>query len=453
MKTLIKLLTLFIGTSIFAQAGHLMQGVGTVNMSMGGAATAQPLDISGAIQWNPATLSSFYHNTLNVDLGAFFASPELSSKLPANMMMPGSPAISGTTKNEKGISPMPSIAYVWAKPDSKHTFGVSVFGVSGFGVDFPTETNLPMDMNENMNPNWNPNDSNPISYPQNMGGFGHIKSNYMMMQVGLSWAYKITDKFSIGLQPNIDYSKLEIAPNPTSSPSMTAGYPEATAASAIGYGGQVGLFFDTKNGLKLGVAYKSKQYMQEFKFENTYLDDSDAPSNTFTMNYPAVLSIGFGYSKGDFDFATDFRYVYYENTEGFEKTGWSQTASVTGFGWRDMQIFSAGLQYKGIKKLPLRIGFTHSTNPINEEVAFYSVSAPAVIKNAVQFGLGFNASEKLKINAMYHHGSSCGDTKGNLLNPMMASSSNPYGAIPGTEVSYNMKTDLIMIGVSYSFSK
>ncbi|MDC9724145.1 MAG: hypothetical protein PSN34_15435 [Urechidicola sp.] len=33
----------------FAQTGHLMQGVGAVNMSMGGAATAQPLDISGAM--------------------------------------------------------------------------------------------------------------------------------------------------------------------------------------------------------------------------------------------------------------------------------------------------------------------------------------------------------------------------------------------------------------------
>ena len=33
---------------VYGQAGHVMQGVGAVNMSMGGAATAQPLDISGA---------------------------------------------------------------------------------------------------------------------------------------------------------------------------------------------------------------------------------------------------------------------------------------------------------------------------------------------------------------------------------------------------------------------
>ncbi|HMQ45473.1 MAG TPA: hydrocarbon degradation protein, partial [Mariniflexile sp.] len=60
MKTnLFKFLFLFFTTSVFSQAGHIMQGVGAVNMSMGGASTAQPLDISGALQWNPAAISTF----------------------------------------------------------------------------------------------------------------------------------------------------------------------------------------------------------------------------------------------------------------------------------------------------------------------------------------------------------------------------------------------------------
>ena len=98
MKDLIKLVVLLFTTATFAQAGHLMAGVGSVNTSMGGAATAQPIDISGAIQWNPATISTFDSKILNVDVGLFFASPELSSYLPTGMMWPadafgpGSPA-------------------------------------------------------------------------------------------------------------------------------------------------------------------------------------------------------------------------------------------------------------------------------------------------------------------------------------------------------------------------
>ena len=87
----------------------------------------------------------------------------------------------------------------------------------------------------------------------------------------------------------------------------------------------------------------------EFEFENTYLDGSPA-KNTFQMDYPAIFSLGLGYSIGDVDLALDFRRVDYENTDGFSETGWTPTASVAGFGWENISILSAGLQYKGINK-------------------------------------------------------------------------------------------------------
>ena len=60
MKSIYLSLLIFSFSAVmYSQAGHIMQGVGAVNMSMGGASTAQPLDISGAMQWNPAALSTF----------------------------------------------------------------------------------------------------------------------------------------------------------------------------------------------------------------------------------------------------------------------------------------------------------------------------------------------------------------------------------------------------------
>ena len=143
MKTFLRLVVVLFTTATFAQAGHIMQGVGAVNMSMGGASTAQPLDISGALQWNPASISTFDSNILNFDLGLFFSSPELSATLPAGMLGPGAPSVSGITEDDRGVSPMPALAMVWGKEDSKHTFGVSAFGISGFGVTFPEEANNP----------------------------------------------------------------------------------------------------------------------------------------------------------------------------------------------------------------------------------------------------------------------------------------------------------------------
>ncbi|MDJ0644363.1 MAG: outer membrane protein transport protein [Flavobacteriaceae bacterium] len=475
MKTRLFLIVLIVMPWILTgQTGHVMQGVGSVNMSMGGAATGQPLDISGALQWNPASISAFDESTLKFDLGLFFSSPELSSSLPAGLLGPGAPAVRGVTKDDRGLSPLPALAYVWSKEGSKHAFGASAFGIAGFGVTFPQEPNHPL--NANFNPTMN---SNPINYPQAAMGFGRIESDYILLQVGFTWAYELSDKFSIGIQPTVDYATLEIQPNPLAVPSQTLGYPMSDKANAIGFGGQIGIFYDSGSGFSAGASYKTTQFFGDFDFENTYLDpgQTSAPNVSFNLDYPAIYSLGFGYSKGDIDLALDYRFIDYENTDGFESSGWQiaqsgpfqgfPTGAVNGFGWESISVVSAGLQYKGIDKVPLRVGYTYSSNPIKDELAFFNTPATAIIKNAFQFGLSYKATDNLSFDAVFHFGTSGGSTAGPLLSPVPAvdfnedgfpdgpwdATTNPLGQIPGSEVSYDMTTSMIMAGFSYTFKK
>jgi long-chain fatty acid transport protein len=275
----------------------------------------------------------------------------------------------------------------------------------------------------------------------------------MLLQVGLTYAYEFSEKFSIGIQPNFNYGALELLPNPLSSPDPAKGYPTSDNASAFGYGAQVGLFYDTKTGFKVGASYKTAQYFSDFEFKNTYLDGTSAPENKFRMDYPAIFSIGTGYSKGVIDIALDYRKVFYSATEGFEEKGWTSTGSVKGFGWNDISIVSFGIQYKGISKLPLRLGYTFNTNPIEEELTFFSAPATAVIKNAFQIGLGYEFSDRFTLNGVFHYGTSSGSTKGEILNPMMVAPNNPYGAIPDSSVSYEMTTSMVMLGINYTLAK
>ena len=273
------------------------------------------------------------------------------------------------------------------------------------------------------------------------------------MQTGFTYAYELSDKFSIGFEPTINFSIVEVDPNPTASPSPTLGYPESDAANAIGFGGQVGLFYDSGAGLKLGFSYKTEQSFGDFDFSGKYLDGSTAPNTKFKMNYPAIFSIGMGYSADKWDFALDYRSVNYENADGFAEKGWTSTASVAGFGWQNIDVVSVGLQLKMIDKMPLRFGYTYSSNPIQSELAMFSVEATAVIKNAFQFGFGYEISDTLTFNGVYHHGDSNGATTGPMLSPQAITATNPYGALPGSEVSYTMKTDLVMFGFTYDFGK
>jgi long-chain fatty acid transport protein len=486
-KNYLKLAFLMLSALVYGQAGHVMQGVGAVNMSMGGAATAQPLDISGALQWNPAAISTFDSKILDFNIGLFYSSPELSSSLPVGAMweadefFPGqlvSPAVFGTTKDDRGVSPMPALAMVWGNEDSKHTFGASAFGISGFGVTFPLDSNAPSDAQGNQNIDFNPlTNSNPVNYPQAARGFGHIESDYMLLQIGFTWAYELSDNFSFGIQPTFNYAALELAPSPLSSPSQTLGYPTTDKASAIGFGAQFGMFYNSPSGIKLGASYKTGQSFGDLEFKNTYLDGSAAPDVSFNMDYPAILSFGVGYSKGDVDFAIDYRRVDYEYTDGFSEKGWViaeegdfkgfPTGAVKGFGWKNINILSVGLQYKGIEKLPLRVGYTYSSNPIDDELAFFSIPATAVIANAFQLGFSYPITDNLMLNGVYHYGTSDGKTEGNLLNPTpdqdfnqdgqpdgpWNATTNPLGKVPNSKVSYEMTTSMVMFGVSYTFKE
>ncbi len=428
-KSILIAIILSTATFLSAQTGHILQGNGAVNFSMGGVATGQALDVAGVLNWNPAGITAFDQTKLSVSAGLFFSSPEVSSTVPT----PNGP-FSGTTADDKGNSIIPSVAVVFGNADSKHRFGLHAFGVSGFGVDYPMSNN------------------NPITLPQSDGGFGHVYSNYQLLQVGATYAYQLSDQFSIGLAPLFDYSALEVRPNPLASPSLTLGYPESDNASALGFGFQAGLYFQSESGFKAGASYKSTQFFKDLSLKNTYLNGSEAPTVDFNMDFPAIISVGLGYSNDMLDIGVDYRYIDYANTDGFSATGWTQTASVAGFGWQSISVLSAGLQFKGIAKLPVRLGYTYSQNPLQTETAFFSTSAPAIIQNAVQAGIGYEAGERMTINLGFHYGFA-GEISGQLLSPFFIDAGNPYGAIPNSDVTHKMTTSMLLLGVDIAFGK
>lgn len=435
MKKLTVIIAFLIAPTIgVAQVGHVMQGIGATNMSMGGAATGFTTDISGALQWNPASISTFNETQIRLDMGLFFSSPEVSSTVPVfdNMGAPTGAFVSGTTEDDRSPSVMPALGAVFGKADSKHTFGASAFGISGFGVLFPEST------------------TNPITMPQANGGFGQIESNYMLLQLGVTYAYQINEMLSVGVEPTFSYASLELMPNPTANPSA-AGYPSTNVASATGLGAQLGLYFDSGKGFTAGLAYKTPVQFSDFEFENTYIDNSTG-TNNFAMDYPAIYSVGAGYSTEKVDIALDYRMIDYENTDGFSASGWTQTASVAGFGWKNISVISAGVQLKMIEMIPIRIGYTFSENPIESYVAFFNVPATAIIKYAYQIGAGYALSEQLTLDAVFHYGISDGETSGPMNNPMFMGAYPPYGAVPGSEISYDMTTSMIMFGVTYSLN-
>jgi len=452
MKNLLSLLAIFVTISVQAQTGHILQGAGAVNFSMGGAGTALPVDAAGALQWNPASITTFQNNELSLSVAYFTAAPEVYAKVLQPDGQGGFFTIEGLTEDEKGASPLPTLGIVFANPDSKFKFGISAFGVSGFGVDFPETTNLPT------SPDFDPSNSNPLLYPQSMGGFGRLFSEYQLMQVGITGAYEVAEGFSVAVSPLFNYSSLEIKPVPIAAPSPELGYYLGDKASTLGYGFQAALFYQTEMGLNFGLTYKSPQWFKDMEIDGKYLDGSKAPTTNFNMDFPSIISAGIGFSNDMIDLGVDYRFINYEKTDGFEKSGWViaengyPNGAVAGFGWKNVHVVALGLQYKGIDKVPIRLGYTYNTSPVDESNLFFSTPATAIIQNAVQAGIGYNINDQLAVNLAYHHGLE-GEVKGQLFNPMFITPDDPLGKVPESELIARMTTDMIILGLTYGFGK
>ncbi len=423
---------------LMAQSGHLLPGLGAKNLSMGGAATGQPIDISGALLWNPAGITAFNENTFRFDFGMITSTgSELNASVPVLDSL-GNPVgvFSGSTDSgDPGFLPFPSVAAVWANEDSRHTWGASLSATSGLRNTFPEDL------------------TNPILLPQALGGFGEVDVSYAIIQLGITWAYELTDHLSIGVQPILNYGILNFKPNATSAPSLTAGYPETDEASKkIGFGAAIGAFYDSGTGFKAGISYKTVQSFSSFEFDNTFSDGTTGTS-AFDLDFPPILSLGLGYSTDAFDLALDYRYVFFENTNGFTKDGFTSVASISGFGWNNIHMLSLGVQYKGIDRFPIRLGYVYNTNPVEEDLAFFSSVAPAVIQHGIDLGFGYELSDRVTLDGAFHVGFSDGMTSGPILIPGLVAASPPYGAVPGSEVSYKTRSTIASIGINYLFSK
>ena len=97
-----------------AQYGLALSGVGPINFSMGGAATAAPLDSAGALYWNPATITGV-KNEMEVGIGFLVPRTTITSRVNAGALGFGQPTSlqSGNTGGNNGVFILPTFGMVY----------------------------------------------------------------------------------------------------------------------------------------------------------------------------------------------------------------------------------------------------------------------------------------------------------------------------------------------------
>ena len=426
-------LPLFFASSLYATDGHFLHGEGPVNEAMGGADTGVCLDVSGSIAWNPACMTQFQGKHLELYGTIFIPWRSLSSTVDANAFGTGMPPVtlSGTTTSHTDMSIIPGIAFTTHKKGSHNAFFFGLLAVSGFGVDYDQSNNL----------------SNPILSPQAPDGFGfgHIRSEYMLMTFPIGISRQLTKHVSMGVSIIPALSMLEVEPAPFAAP-VTAGstmpYYMSSGHDALapGFGASVGIHY-TKGPLSLGVSYRSPVWLSHFKW--TMKDKTGGTHDVkFQMNLPQVISFGVGLkATPTTTIGIDTRWFDYGSTAGFDKVGFKADGAVAGFGWRNIWAVGVGVQQKISDSTKVMVGYNYSQNPVPAKYTFFNMPAPAIVQHHLTAGItrhmhGFD------VNLAYYHA-----FKNSITGPWIS----PMGQIPGTSVTSKMSENAVTIGLAKSF--
>ena len=400
-----------------AQFGPILSGTGPINRSMGGAATAAPLSASGALLWNPASLAGLDRSELDVGAELLVPHARVSSSVGP---------FTGTTENQDAVFALPTIALAYRPEQSPFTYGLGVFAVAGFGLDYPGSALAP--------------GANPILLPQPFG-LGPIFSQYQVLQVAPALVYSVNDQLSVSFSPLLDIGMAQLDPAVYADPVLGVYPPGTHSRTAWGGGFSLGAYYEA-DAWAFGASYKSKQWFQSYQV-NT-IDALNMPSVAhLSLDLPSIVSVGTSYKGLDrWLLAADLRYLDFSNTGAFGDSGFSPTGALQGVGFQSIFVVALGAQYQLTDALVVRAGYSWSENPIPNSQTTASVASPLVIQNILSVGTSYQLTDAFVVSMAYMH-----SFENSISGPIVL----PGGAIPGSSITNTASADSLLIGATVKF--
>jgi long-chain fatty acid transport protein len=400
--------------------GVALRAVSATNESIGGVATATPIDAAGALAKNPATISALPSSEISFSMALILPSSDLASSLPANALGSGSPAMSGVNGSEAGAVPGPGMAFVQKNPGSPWTYGMGFAAIGGSAVNYSAST------------------TNPILLRQPYG-LGQLAANVDIFQITPTLSYQINERLSFGFGPTITMGKVYADPLFLSQ-KYGGMWPAGIGTRYVwGGGAQMGIYYKTDSHWNYGASVSSPQWIEPFRYKS--ISAAGQPiSCSYDLDYPLVASIGTSYTGFDkWLIGCDLRYFDYADTPGFSDSGFDSTGALRGLGWNSIMSVALGLQREVTERLVLRCGYCFNENPIGTDVVQYNVASPLIIQHTAHIGGSYTFQGNWIGTVAYCHG-----FENSVTGPMHRSS----GVIPDSSVTSTVSADVLSIGVT-----
>lgn len=369
-------------TSAHATEGYFANGTGARNKGVAGAGAADSRDAT-AILLNPAGLANLKEDEIAVALSLFNPNRDVT--------VTGGPGFlpAGETKSNVDVFPIPNLAAAF-KVGENGTLGFAISGNGGLNTNYSAVAN--------------PACASP-PFPATSGVFCGGKSGVNLIQMFVSAAYAHDfGNVRVGVSPIFAYQRFRgrgilafggVSSNP-------AALSDNGQSSSTGFGARVGVEVEPTEGFRIGGSYQTKFNMSRFK---EYAGLFEGSGN---FDIPSSWQIGVAADiTPQFTVMADWRRVNYSDVPAVSNPSTTPlpfgSAGGPGFGWRDVDAYKFGVEYRPNDSTAIRVGYAHNTQPITGSDVTVNVLAPGVVQDHFTAGASFPISDgvDLELALMY----------------------------------------------------
>lgn len=357
---LVVLFVLSFSSLSFATNGYFANGYSVESKALGGAGVALP-ESSLDASVNPA-LMAFVGTRVDISLSLF--NPNREYTVEGNPSgFPGTFGLTpGTVKSDSKFFLVPAIGASWSL-DNKTSVGLSIFGNGGMNTNYDKSTFL---------------GSQPTGV------------DLMQLFIVPTLAVKVAEKHAIGVSPIIAYQRFE-ARGLEAFSNFSGDKDNLTNNghdSSFGFGGRIGYYGELTPYLSIGASYQTKIWM-------TSLDDyAGLFAKQGDFNIPANWTIGVAVKPmPTLAFLFDVQKIYYSDVKSIGNPMMPNLMAAplgsdggAGFGWHDMTIYKAGVQWKSSQDWIWRAGYSYGKEPIRSDDVMFNILAPGVIEQHASVG-------------------------------------------------------------------
>ena len=396
-KRLALLTAITLPGSALATNGYQLIGVGSYQMGLAGAVTANPGSAMTAVS-NPAGASRVGKRS-DFSMQAFM--PERDVDFTAI----------GGEKQQSAVDMygVPSIGWTAPVADGSDLyFGGGMYGTSGMGVDYPVT-----DMGNGLQ--WD----------------GYSNISFWQMAPVLAW--NVNDKLSLGATINIDYQSVSLKQSIDTGGVADTSIDLSRSASGFGLGFGLGALYDMNDAITLGFSYKSKQHFSPMEYQlasgDITLMGTAMPAGTYELDldFPQQAAAGIAFhATQQLTISADLKWINWSETMKELTINGGGTSIAFNTGWDDQTVIAVGVDYEINSKFTIRGGYNYAKSPISEEDVASNLILPAVVQSHYTIGAEYRFNNHWEASMHYMYAPENTVTA--------AASSNPMD-LPGTQIS------------------